>query len=93
MKKFENQKIIFRNHNNDVIITLLNSDVNYVEFVIKLKIKTKKLKVKRKYLILQERNKRFLKLIKINEIKTLSTQRHKITKIDKNLFAKILKLK
>ena len=32
-------------------------------------------------------------MIKIDEVETLSTRRRKITKVDKNFFAKILKLK
>ena len=59
----------------------------------KKRIKTKNSKVKKEYLILQERNKRLLKLIKNDEIETLLTRRCKITKIDENFLAKILKLK
>ena len=51
MKKFKNRENIFRNDNDD-IITSLNDDVNYVEFVVKERTKTKNLKVKRKYFIL-----------------------------------------
>ena len=72
MKKFENRKNIFRNNNDDVV-TSLSDDVDYIEFIVKKKAKTKNLKVKRKYLILQERNKRFLKSIKNDEIKMSST--------------------
>ena len=53
----------------------------------------KNLKIKREYFILQKKNKRFLKLIKNNEVETSSTRRRKITKIDENLFTKALKLK
>ena len=63
------------------------------ELVVKKRTKTKNLKVKRKYLILQERNKQLLKLIKNDKIEILSTQYCKITKIDEDFFAKILKLK
>ena len=70
-----------------------NDDVDYVELVVKKKIKKKNLKIKRKYFILQKRNKRFLKLIKNDEVKTSLTQRRKITKINKNFFAKALRLK
>ena len=63
MKEFENRENIFRNDNDDVV-TLSNDNVNYIELVVKEKAKTKNLKIKREYLILQERNKRFLKLIK-----------------------------
>ena len=72
---------------------LLNDNVDYVELVVKKRTKTKNLKVKREYLILQERNKRLLKSIKNDEVEMLSTRRRRITKIDENLFAKILKLK
>ena len=92
MKKFKNRKDIFRNDNDDVT-TSFNDNVDYVEFVVKKKAKTKNLKIKRKYLILQKRNKRFLKSIKNDKIKTSSTRRRRITKIDENLFAKTLKLK
>ena len=92
MKKFENRKNIFRNDNDDVV-TSSNNNVNYVELVVKKRAKTKNLKVKKEYFILQERNKRFLKSIKNDEIETSSTRRHKITKVDENLFIKALKLK
>ena len=51
MKEFENRKNIFQN-DNDNVITSLNDDVDYVELVVKEEIKTKDLKVKRKYFIL-----------------------------------------
>ena len=70
-----------------------SDNVDYIKLVVKKRTKTKNLKVKRKYLILQERNRRFLKLIKNDEIKTSSTRRRRITKIDENFFAKALKLK
>ena len=92
MKKFENRKDIFWNDNDD-IVTSLNDNVDYTEFVVKKKTKIKNLKVKKEYLILQEKNKWFLKSIKDDEIETLSTRRRKIIKIDKNLFAKASKLK
>ena len=53
----------------------------------------KNLKVKKEYLILQERNKQFLKSIKNDEVETSSTRRRKITKNNENLFIKTLKLK
>ena len=92
MKKFENRKNIFRNDNDD-IVTSSNDNVDYAELVIKEKTKTKNLKVKREYLILQERNKRFLKSIKNDKVETSSTRRRKITEIDENFFTKTLKLK
>ena len=92
MKKFENRENIFRNNNDDVVMSS-NDNVDYTELVVKKKTKTKNLKVKRKYLILQEKNKRFLKLIRNDEVETLLTRRRKITKIDENLFAKVSKLK
>ena len=92
MREFENQKNISRNDNDDVV-TSSSDNVDYVELVVKKRAKTKNLKVKRKYFILQERNKRFLKLIKNDEVETSSTRRRKITKIDENLFAKTSKLK
>ena len=92
MKKFENWEDIFQNDNNDVV-TSSNDDVDYVKLVVKEKTKTKNLKVKRKYLILQKRNKRLLKLIKNDEVETSSTRRRKIIKIDENFLVKVLKLK
>ena len=92
MKEFENRKNIFRNDNDDVV-TSSNDNVDYVEFVVKEKAKTKNLKIKREYFILQERNKRLLKLIKNDEVETSSTRRRRITKIDENFFAKVSKLK
>ena len=82
MKKFENRKNIFRN-DNDNVVTLLNDNVDYAEFIVKVRIKTKNLKIKKEYLILQERNRRFLKLIKNNEIKTSSTRRRKVQRLMK----------
>ena len=92
MKKFENQEDIFRNDNDDVV-TSSSDDVDYVKFVVKKRTKTKNLKIKRKYFILQERNKQLLKSIKNDKIKTSLTRRRRITKIDENFLAKILKLK
>ena len=92
MKKFENRKNISRNDNDDVV-TLSNDNVDYVELVVKKKTKTKNLKIKREYLILQKRNKRLLKLIKNDEIETSSTRCRRITKVDENFLAKVLKLK
>ena len=92
IKKFENRENIFRNDNNDVVM-LSNDNVDYIKLAVKERAKTKNLKIKKKYLILQEKNRRLLKLIKNDEIKTSSTRRRKIIKIDENLFAKVSKLK
>ena len=92
MRKFENRENIFRN-DNDNVVTSSNDNVDYVEFVVKKRTKTKNLKVKRKYFILQKKNRQFLKLIKNDEIEMSSTRRRRIIKIDENLFAKALKLK
>ena len=92
MRKFKNREDISRNDNDDVT-TLSNNNVDYVELAVKKKTKTKNLKIKKKYLILQKRNRRFLKLIKNDEIEASSTRRRRITKIDENFFAKTLKLK
>ena len=51
MKEFENRENIFWSDNDDVI-TSSNDNVDYVELVVKKKIKTKNLKIKREYLIL-----------------------------------------
>ena len=92
MKEFENRKNIFWSDNDDVV-TSLNDNVDYVELAVKERTKTKNLKAKKKYFILQERNRQFLKSIKNDEIETSSTRRRKITKTDKNLLTKISKLK
>ena len=92
MKKFKNRENIFQNDNND-IVTSSNDNVDYTELVVKKRTKTKNLKVKKKYFILQKKNKRFLKSIKNDKIETSSTRRRRIIKIDENLFAKTLKLK
>ena len=92
IKKFENRKNIFRSDNDDVV-TSSSDNVDYIEFVVKEKTKTKNLKVKKEYFILQKRYRRLLKLIKNDEVEALSTRRRKITEIDENFFAKILKLK
>ena len=92
MKKFENREDTFRSDNNDVV-TLLSDNVDYAELVVKEKAKTKNLKVKREYLILQERNKWFLKLIRDDKVETSSTRRRRITEIDENFLAKVSELK
>ena len=92
MMKFENRENIFRSDNDDVV-TSSNDNVDYIEFVVKKKVKTKNLKAKKEYLILQKRNKRFLKSIKNDEIETSLTRRRRITKVDENLFIKVSKLK
>ena len=71
----------------------LNNDVDYVELAVNKRAKTKNLKIKKKYFILQKRNKRFLKSIKNDEIKMSSTRRRRIIKIDENLFTKVSELK
>ena len=92
IKKFENRENIFWS-DNDNVVTSSNDNVDYIEFVVKKKAKTKNLKIKRKYLILQEKNKRLLKLIKNDEVKMSLTRRRKIIKIDENLLAKVSGLK
>ena len=51
MRKFKNRENIFRNDNDDVV-TSSSDNIDYIEFVVKEKTKTKNLKVKREYLIL-----------------------------------------
>ena len=92
IRKFKNQENIFRSDNDDVIM-LLSDNVDYVELAVKKKTKTKNLKVKKEYFILQKRNRRFLKSIKNDEVEASSTRRRRITEIDENLFIKISKLK
>ena len=92
MRKFENREDTFRSDNDDVV-TSLNDDVDYAELAVKEKTKTKNLKVKKEYLILQKRNRRFLKSIKNDEVETLLTRRCRIIKTDKNLLAEASELK
>ena len=92
MMKFKNRKDILRSDNNDVV-TSSSNNVDYVELAVKKRTKTKNLKAKKEYLILQERNRRFLKSIKNDEIETSLTRRRRITKTDENLLAKVSKLK
>ena len=70
-----------------------NNNVNYVELVAKKRKKTKNLKIKRKYLILQERNKRLREYLQNDEIKTNSTRYCRMIKINENFLTEALKLK
>ena len=92
IKKFENRENISRSDDEDVA-TSLNDNVDYVELVAKKRKKTKNLKIKKEYLILQERNKRLRKFLQDDEIKTQSTRRRKTIEIDENLLIEISKLK
>ena len=83
-EKFENRKNISRSDDEDVA-TSSNDNVDYVELVAKKRKKTKNLKIKRKYLILQKKNRRLRKFLRNNEIKTQSTRCRKTIKINKNL--------
>ena len=51
MKEFENRKNISRNDNDDVVMSS-SDNVDYIKLVVKEKIKTKNLKIKKKYFIL-----------------------------------------
>ena len=68
-----------------------NDNVNCVKFIAKKK--TKDLKVKKEYFILQEKNRRLRKFLRNNEIKTQLTQRCKTIEINENFLTEILKLK
>ena len=59
-EKFENRKNISRSDDEDVA-TSSNDNVDYVELVAKKRKKTKNLKIKREYFILQKRNRRLRK--------------------------------
>ena len=54
-EKFENRENIFRSDDEDVA-TSSNDNVDYVELVAKKRKKTKNLKIKREYFILQKKN-------------------------------------
>ena len=91
-KKFENRENIFRSDDEDVA-TSSNDNVDYVELVAKKRKKTKNLKVKREYFILQERNKRLRESLRDDEIKTQSTRRRRTIKIDENFLTETSELK
>ena len=92
IKKFENRENISQSDDEDVV-TSLNDNVDYVELVAKKRKKTKNLKIKRKYFILQERNRRLRKFLQNDEIKTQSTRRCKIIKIDEIFLTEVSELK
>ena len=92
VEKFENRENISRSDDKDVA-TSSSDNVDYVELVAKKRKKTKNLKIKRKYLILQERNRRLRKSLRNDEIETQSTRRRRTIKIDENLLTEVLKLK
>ena len=91
-KKFENQENIFQSDDEDVA-TSSSDNVDYVELVAKKRKKTKNLKVKREYLILQERNKRLREFLRNDELKTQSTRRRKTIEIDESFLIEMSKLK
>ena len=62
-KKFKNRKNIFRNDDENVAMSS-SDNVDYVELVAKKRKKTKNLKIKREYLILQKKNKRLRKSLR-----------------------------
>ena len=59
LKKFKNREGSSQNNNEDVA-TLLSDEVDYTKLAAKERAKTKNLKVKREYFILQKRNRQFL---------------------------------
>ena len=62
-------KLDFQVENNaSTLLSRNNNEIDYAKLVVKTRTKTKKLEVKRKYLILQERNKYLQKLIQNNKI-------------------------
>ena len=61
-EKFENRENTFRSDDENVA-TSSSDNVDYVELVAKKRKKTKNLKVKREYFILQKRNKRLRKFL------------------------------
>ena len=91
-KKFENRKNISRSDDENVA-TSSNDNVDYVKLVAKKRKKTKNLKVKKEYLILQERNKRLRKSLRNDEIKTQITRRRRTIKIDESFLIEASELK
>ena len=57
IEKFKNRKNTFRSDDENVAMSS-NDNVDYVELVAKKRKKTKNLKIKKEYLILQKKNKR-----------------------------------
>ena len=70
-----------------------NDTVDYVELVAKKRKKAKNLKIKRKYFILQERNRSLREFLRNDEIKTQLTRRRKTIEINENFLIKVLELK
>ena len=91
-EKFENWENISRSDDED-IATSSNDNVDYVKLVAKKRKKTKNLKVKKEYFILQKRNRRLRKFLWNDEIKTQLTQRCRTIEINENFLIKISKLK
>ena len=91
-KKFENRENISRSDDEDVA-TSSSDNVDYVELVAKKRKKTKNLKIKREYLILQKRNRRLRKSLRNDEVKTQSTRRCKTIEIDENFLTEASELK
>ena len=91
-EKFKNRENISRNDDEDVA-TSSSDNVDYVELVAKKRKKTKNLKVKREYLILQERNRRLREFLRNDEVKTQSTRRRRTIEIDENLLTEASELK
>ncbi len=62
-------KFDFQVENNaSTLLSCNNNEIDYAKLVVKKQTKTKSLETKRKYLILQKRNKRLQKLIRNNKI-------------------------
>ena len=70
-----------------------NDNINYVELVAKKRKKTKNLKVKKEYFILQKKNKQLREFLRNDEIKTQLTRRCKTIEIDESFLIKTSELK
>ena len=68
-EEFKNRKNIFQSDDKDVAM-LSRDNVDYIELIAKKRKETKNLKIKKKYFILQKKNKRLRKFLQNNEIKT-----------------------
>ena len=91
-EKFENRENTSRSDDEDVA-TSSNDNVDYIELAAKKRKKTKNLKVKREYFILQERNRRLREFLRNDEVETQSTRCRRTIEIDEDLLTEVSELK
>ena len=87
-------KLDFQVENNaNMLLSRNNNKVDYAKFVIKKQAKTKNLETKRKYLILQKRNKRLQKSIRNNKVTSQEQRCKRISNANKNSLNNVFVLK